>query len=164
MIYFIRDEETGDIKIGLTASHPEGRRRACQTGNPRELVLLFQMEGSKQDEDALHERFADANVRGEWFKAVPELLLFIAEAKVSQLEAENARLQATLDEVRSGLGTLSIRLWGDDVTMPLMEAQNELSPLEAENAVLRARLQSERDERTAVKVDVEEMCRMLEER
>jgi hypothetical protein len=117
MIYFIRDEETLRIKIGFTAGDGEDRLRDLQTGCPGRLVLLFQMEGSKQEEKAWHQRFASARVRdrGEWFYPVPELMLAIMEAKVLQLEAENARLQAALDAererllvARGQLGSLSV--------------------------------------------------------
>ena len=70
MIYFIRDEATQHIKIGFTAGDGEDRLRDLQTGCPGQLVLLLQIDGSKQDETAWHDRFADARLRdpGEWFK------------------------------------------------------------------------------------------------
>src|SRR5258708_4315485 len=92
MIYFIRDEATLFIKIGFTDGEVEARLQALQTGCPGVLVVLFHIEGSEQDETAWHERFANVRERGEWFRPVPELLLAIMEAKVSHLEAENARL------------------------------------------------------------------------
>ena len=92
MIYFIRDEATQFIKIGVTVGDVEDRRRTLQTGCPGNLVVLFQMEGSEQDEATWHERFANVRDRGEWFRPVPELLLAIMEAKVLHLEAENTRL------------------------------------------------------------------------
>ena len=117
MIYFIRDEATQNIKIGFTAREGADRLRDFQTGCPGNLVVLLEIEGSKQDETAWHNRFANARVRdrGEWFEPVPELMLAIMEAKVSQLEAENARLQVALDAeherlsvARGQLGSLSV--------------------------------------------------------
>ena len=112
MIYFMRDGGTQHIKIGFTASDGEDRLRDLQTGCPGQLVLLLQIEGSKQDETAWHECFADARVRdrGEWFKPLPELMLAIMEAKVLQLEAENARLQAALDAERERLNVARAQL------------------------------------------------------
>lgn len=118
MIYFIRDEETQFVKIGFTAGDGEDRLRDLQTGCPGELVLLLQMEGSQQEETAWHERFAGARERGEWFRPVPELLLAITEAKVSQLEAENARLQATLDAERERLDVARAQLGSLSVLLP----------------------------------------------
>jgi hypothetical protein len=117
MIYFIRDEATQHIKIGFTGSDGEDRLRDLQTGCPGQLVLLLQIEGSKQEETTWHDRFAEARLRdpGEWFKPVPELLLAIMEAKVLQLEAENARLRERLEAeyerlqvARAQLGSLSV--------------------------------------------------------
>ena len=57
MIYFIRDEATQFIKIGY-ARDVENRLGTLQTACPGSLVLLLQMEGSKPEETAWHERFA----------------------------------------------------------------------------------------------------------
>jgi hypothetical protein len=100
MIYFIREEATQFIKIGYTGD-VDDRLATLQTGCPGSLVLLLQIEGSKPEETAWHERFADARARGEWFRPVPELLLAIMEAKGSQLDADNARLRADLDAERA---------------------------------------------------------------
>jgi len=79
MIYFL--QETGGnigIKIGYTASDaPTGRQRACQTGNSNDLIVLATMPGTEADEDALHNRFAYAQLVREWFRPVPELIQFI---------------------------------------------------------------------------------------
>ncbi len=54
--------------------------------------------------------FAAARERGEWFRPVPELLLAILEAKVTQLEAENARLSELLAAERDQTSTLKGQL------------------------------------------------------
>ena len=38
-VYFIKMEETGDIKIGFSEKHPEGRLKEFQTGNSNKLIL-----------------------------------------------------------------------------------------------------------------------------
>lgn len=117
MIYFIRDEGTQHIKIGFTAGSGQDRLRDLQTGCPGQMVLHLRIEGSRQDETAWHDRFADARLRnpGEWFQPVLELLLAIMEAKVSQLEKENAQLREKLEAeyerlhvARLQLGSLSV--------------------------------------------------------
>ena len=117
MIYFARDEVTQHIKIGFTSGDGEDRLRDLQTGCPGQLVLLLQIEGSKQDETTWHDRFAEARLRdpGEWFKPVPELLLAIMDAKIMQLENENARMRERLEAeygrlqvARAQLGSLSV--------------------------------------------------------
>lgn len=82
MIYFTQDSTTLHVKIGHTAGdEAETRRKALQTGNPSELVVLATMPGERADETALHQRFAAARVAGEWFRPVPALLLLIGEAQ-----------------------------------------------------------------------------------
>ncbi|MBU4273065.1 MAG: GIY-YIG nuclease family protein [Planctomycetes bacterium] len=110
MIYFMRDEATQFIKIGVTINNAEDRRRTLQTGCPGNLTLLLEMEGSEQDETAWHERFASVRERGEWFRPVPELLLAIMEAKVMQLEAENSRLLELLAAEKDQTSTLKGQL------------------------------------------------------
>jgi hypothetical protein len=179
MIYFIRDEATQHIKIGFTAGDAADRLRDLQTGCPGQLVLLLQIEGSKQDETAWHDRFADSRVRdpGEWFKPLPELMLAIMEAKVLHLEGQNAQLQARLDaerervhEARSTLG----QVWAlmDSEPLPMDEEPLPLglgvlrpakaTPLEAENARLQAKLEAERGSRESFRAAIYTVCGMLE--
>lgn len=82
MIYFIQQHnESLAVKIGYTASdEPEGRLRSLQTGNPSELTVLGTMPGTAADERELHRRFANFRLVGEWFRPVPQLLLFINQA------------------------------------------------------------------------------------
>jgi hypothetical protein len=107
MIYFIRDEATQHIKIGFTAGYGEERLRDLQTGCPGQLVLLLQMDGSRQHETAWHERFAGARERGEWFRPVPELLQAIEEVKASQAETVRRVLRELQEMDNSGASGLS---------------------------------------------------------
>ena len=156
MIYFIRDEATRLIKIGFTAGDGEERRRELQTGCPGKLVLLLQMEGSKQEETAWHERFADDRDRGEWFRPETELLLAITEAKVSQLETENARLQATLDAERERLSVARRRLqYLPHSPIGVCISKPEKSPLQLE-------LEDEKNARARTAIVIEEIKQMLD--
>ncbi|WP_435844243.1 GIY-YIG nuclease family protein [Streptomyces griseoluteus] len=56
------------VKIG-TSADPEGRLRSLQTGQPVELSLLWTCDGDY--ERALHARFAEYRIRGEWFDLTP---------------------------------------------------------------------------------------------
>ena len=80
-IYFIKMEETGDIKIGFSENHPKGRLKKFQTGNSNELILLGYIEGTYQDEYNLHEEFSEERIRkeNEWFKPSPRLEFRIKE-------------------------------------------------------------------------------------
>lgn len=83
IIYFIQaktPDGRGPIKIGYTASTaPSDRRRIddLQTGCPYELVVLRFLPGTRREEKALHKRFADFRMRGEWFEYTPGLAAFI---------------------------------------------------------------------------------------
>lgn len=67
MIYFIQQGTDGPIKIGFAADC-ERRLDALQTGNPHDLHLLAVMGGDINREKELHQRFAEGNLRGEWFQ------------------------------------------------------------------------------------------------
>lgn len=75
-VYFVSDGDA--IKIGFTSNGVDRRLEALRNGNPREIKVLATMRGTMDDEKRLHRRFAEYRVRGEWFKAAPELLDFIA--------------------------------------------------------------------------------------
>ena len=76
-IYFIADED-GYIKIGH-AGHPQARLKSLQTASRQELRLLATTPGAVADEKALHAKFSDDHVRGEWFKPSRELCEYIQE-------------------------------------------------------------------------------------
>lgn len=64
-IYFIKAGRS--VKIGYTTGDPERRLRELQTANPRKLVLLAAIPGSREDEVRLHKKFDSDRVTGEWF-------------------------------------------------------------------------------------------------
>lgn len=80
MIYFIQDQGTLFIKIGFSAEPAERRLAALQTGNPSGLVLLLTLPGERAAESHLHQRFAFARERGEWFRPMPDILAFMLDA------------------------------------------------------------------------------------
>ena len=77
-VYFIRREGDGAIKIGWTGSVHGTRMGGLQVGSVEVLTLVATIPGSQEVERQWHSRFAYANIRGEWFKPVPELLDAIA--------------------------------------------------------------------------------------
>lgn len=86
-VYFIQDDG-GEIKVGFSEGNPHRRLNAFRTGNPRELKLLVAIPGGREEEHALHERFADLRTRGEWFKPDPRLLGFIEGMKYAYKDAQ----------------------------------------------------------------------------
>jgi hypothetical protein len=80
MIYFLRRAD-GAIKIGTTQKYYTRRSDlAKKHGN---LELLGVMEGGREAEQALHNKFSHARLKGshktEWFNSCRELLDYIAE-------------------------------------------------------------------------------------
>ena len=78
-IYFVTTDHQF-VKIGFATSIAV-RMRTLQTGSPRPLHLLLSIGGSFEDERALHRRFAEHRVQGEWFRLSPALAEFIASEK-----------------------------------------------------------------------------------
>ena len=76
--YFVRDGNDGLIKIGKSeVGSLEYRIQALQTGNPRPLLIVGIIIGNVEKE--LHRKFKRYKVSGEWFRAGPNLVAYIAE-------------------------------------------------------------------------------------
>jgi|SRR6185437_12729787 len=85
-VYFLQEgDASGPIKIGTTTGNPHARRRRLQTGNSKVLTLLVAVPGTRDDEQALHERFASLRIRseGEFFRFEPVLAAFVDGAKAA---------------------------------------------------------------------------------
>jgi hypothetical protein len=80
-IYFIQATSGGPVKIGWTRGPIGARLDQLQCGNPETLRVIGSVENaSLRDERDLHARFSAIRLRGEWFRASPELLAYAAEA------------------------------------------------------------------------------------
>lgn len=79
-VYFVQVGKDGPIKIGTTHGDPRGRLGALQTSHHETLVLLGSISGGVNVEGVWQHRFKALRLRGEWFRAAPELLAAIAEA------------------------------------------------------------------------------------
>jgi hypothetical protein len=73
MIYFVHNRNGRALKIG-TAADPKARFKQLRTASPDDLILLGSIPGGVTEETALHARFADYRIRGEWFRDDPPLL------------------------------------------------------------------------------------------
>jgi hypothetical protein len=81
-VYFAR---CGDrVKIGFSID-PQARLGILQSGNPEPLTLVGWMPGTQDSERNLHQQFSALHVRGEWFRAEPALLEFIASVTPGRL-------------------------------------------------------------------------------
>lgn len=66
LVYFI-SMAGGVVKIGTT-TNLTARIKKLQTGNPAHLRVLAVIDGGADVEAAYHHQFADARLKGEWFK------------------------------------------------------------------------------------------------
>jgi len=74
-VYFIRSADK--VKIGVSMNVPQ-RIKALRTMSGAEVELLAVAKGTQREEAQLHNRFAHLRTHGEWFRAEPELLDFVA--------------------------------------------------------------------------------------
>jgi hypothetical protein len=75
-VYAIQAGADGPIKLGV-ARRPEQRLRDLQTANASELRLVATWPAPRWEEADLHEMFAHARIRGEWFRPEPDLLEYV---------------------------------------------------------------------------------------
>lgn len=77
MIYAIRFESNGPVKIGYTSDF---RRRLSQyqVGSPAAIQTVALFDGDRTVEAAIHERLSAHRLRGEWFSPAPEVLDHLA--------------------------------------------------------------------------------------
>jgi len=92
LIYFVQGQRSGLIKIGYSTSI-KARLRTLRTASPEPLEVLAIVEGTKDDERALHERFRFARSHGEWFHPRRRLLEHV-ESLVESRPATGAEFAA----------------------------------------------------------------------
>lgn len=77
MVYFVQPIDGGPIKIGFSGDVP-GRIQQLEAHYGCRLAILATMEGGREEEKAIHERFSHLRFgRTEQFRPGPELLAFI---------------------------------------------------------------------------------------
>ncbi len=75
-VYFIQSPQA--IKIGWS-TNPIQRCHDLQAANAEQLHLLdyFEVSDGLEEEQWLHRKFKHLRIRGEWFKATPEILDYV---------------------------------------------------------------------------------------
>jgi len=76
MIYFIKSE-SGHVKIGFTDHNIEQRLIALQCGNPYRLSILGTIDGDREQEKLIQQKFKKKRCNGEWFIFDDEVREFI---------------------------------------------------------------------------------------
>lgn len=71
-VYFIRQGVTGPVKIGV-ANDVVKRLRQLQTNQSVALRIIRIVKGGRDEESALHQRFAARRLTGEWFTFSDEM-------------------------------------------------------------------------------------------
>ncbi len=90
MIYFIEAVSANRVKIGH-AVNIKTRMRSIKTGCPFELELIRVEDGGASEERAVHQRFADRRIQGEWFTLTPDWRAELLDGSATQyLEKEEA--------------------------------------------------------------------------
>lgn len=85
-VYFVTCREANAVKIG-SSLEPHGRLREIQLGCPIKLKLEAMLPGSHAEEHALHARFADDRIHGEWFRLTEMIEAIIAANPPSEAPA-----------------------------------------------------------------------------
>jgi len=88
MLVYVVGSYKGPVKIGI-AHDVEKRLSALQTGHPHELRIYGTVEVpadiAREVEMACHGELASRRLRGEWFKASPNLALTTVEMMAARL-------------------------------------------------------------------------------
>lgn len=95
-IYFIGDEH-GRVKIGH-ALDMQKRLSGLQTSCADNLSILRLIDGGEPTERWLHRRFAEAHIRGEWFRFLPEMLSILPPDEIPVPRVVKRRLKLSLKE------------------------------------------------------------------
>lgn len=108
-VYFVQAEGGGPIKIGFTGGSMKDRLVQLQNGNPRRLVCIGIVRGTRIHEGLFHTMFQMDRLVGEWFEPSPELLSVIEPYR----EAASGGLVLSLDwpDENGADGRLSKRRW-----------------------------------------------------
>lgn len=112
MVYFIQQGSNGPIKIGR-ATNPVQRLRNIQVANPWRCRLLGTVDGSKREEAAMHARFSDDRMDGEWFRPSPRLYRYIVTRTTPQIDCTHGEGQCP-DCLRPHVGVCPMCLFFRD--------------------------------------------------
>jgi len=90
MIYFFQGEITRRIKIGFTARFIHSRMGSLQIGSPDKLAFLGAHPGDEKTEYELHNRFQETYSHGEWFNESQELIQYIEQFCIHDMETAHS--------------------------------------------------------------------------
>ena len=79
-IYFMQHSYSKKIKIGKT-EYIASRYDTINRHNAGDIELLLTVDGYTKEETALHRKFAEYRITGEWFEPTQKILDYIEELK-----------------------------------------------------------------------------------
>ena len=88
MIYFIQEGRNGAIKIGYSNDNVKKRLEVMQSATSKPLHLIGTIEGTMEQEKALHSIFNPYIIRGEWFEPHPKLISYLLNLSGFSLKEE----------------------------------------------------------------------------
>ncbi len=89
VVYFIQRSYDNAIKIGYSGCMKH-RWSLLRCTAESELTILAIIDGKKEVESRLHDKFADHRIKGEWFYPCEELIKYIAMLGDNVLSLEQA--------------------------------------------------------------------------
>jgi hypothetical protein len=94
-VYFVRAGKRGPIKIGY-ANDVRSRLQKGQTLNHEPLVLLGIVPGGKELETALHAKFSEYRLRGEWFALKGSLAEYVSILPPPPVDERKSREESNI--------------------------------------------------------------------
>jgi hypothetical protein len=99
VIYFLRRENDGSVKIGATTNLTRRLKQHRKKYKGITLSLMGIVDGGPKDERCLHLKFARLKVEStpicEWFTPAPELIEYIRDATRPWTDADDSPSNAT---------------------------------------------------------------------
>jgi hypothetical protein len=117
MIYSIgEDPFDNKIKIGFTDREDiAGRLGELQTGNPRKLICRRLIPGTIEEEQKLHQTFAEERLCGEWFTYSERVKIW--EETLSKPEI----LDSPIPSTENSFGNITVNKIDVNTTIPSTE-------------------------------------------
>lgn len=92
-VYLINQDDTDIYKIGVSKNEPSLRLKNLQTGNDKQLSIIFYLKSNCYTtlESTLHKTFQYDNIKGEWFKFANKDVI------ITEMQSVNSRLETLLE-------------------------------------------------------------------
>lgn len=96
-VYFVTCRAANAVKIGHSVD-PHARLPEIQLGCPLPLTLEAMLPGARDEEVAMHWRFSEHRLHGEWFEITDTMEAIIAANPPHRVEAKKGRKKGLSQE------------------------------------------------------------------